>query len=298
MKIFFTAILSFLLLMTTVEAAKVDAYRNIISSERFTIKYTIIEPPVHVTNSAVTLDQDINRSAPYDFNQNKNIFSIMLGKFEMIKKNPTDSNADDFKGVVVCDGANRYFEDTSVPDYLTPAEATKLCVLKKNDERFRFRYWQDKGKIKYWGNYGAKGVYANLEEGAGIMNAVDVMKEDYSYGILTTALAPMISTDKVIATHYTPEYKFVGSGTLNGGLSYEDFFGSKNGFNCAIRYYFDGDTLSKIAVFDYIMKDSRVQSYEKYLVQIDEFSSTPDQSYLTLPEGLKDKTRRDKGAKK
>ena len=298
MKIFFTAILSFLLLMTTAEAVKVDAYRDIISSGRFTIKYTLIEPPVHVTNSAVTLDQDVNRSAPHAFNRNKNIFSIMFVKFEMTKKSPEDSNLNDFKGVVVCNGANRYFEDISVPDYWTPAEATNFCVLKKNDERFRFHYWQDKGKIKYWGNYGAKGIYANFEEGLGKMNAVDVLKEDLSYGILTTALSPIISTDKIIATPYTPEYKFIGSGTLNGGLSYEDFFGSKNGFNCAIRYYFDGDTLSKIAVFDYIMKDSRVQSYEKYLVQIDEFSSTPDQSYLTLPEGLKDKTRRDKGAKK
>ena len=152
MKIFFTVILSFLLLMTTAEAAKIDAYRNILSSGRFTLKYTIIEPPVHVTNSAVTLDQDINRSAPYSFNQNKNIFSIMLGKFEMIKKNPTDTNANDFKGVVVCDGANRYFEDISVPDYWAPAEWTTLCVLKKNDERFRFHSRQDKDKIKYLQN--------------------------------------------------------------------------------------------------------------------------------------------------
>ena len=199
----------------------------------------------------------------------------------------------DYKGVMVSDGANKYIENFN----RTQSGITSL--LKKNGEAFRFYSYQKEDKVIYHSLSAHRhDIIANQEEELGIMNAVDVLNEDYSYGILTTALAPMISTDKIIATHYTPEYKFIGSGTLNGGLSYEDFFGSKNGFNCAIRYYFEGDTLTKIAVFDYIMKDSRVQSYEKYLVQIDEFSATPDQSYLNLPEGLKDKTKRDKGAKK
>ena len=76
------------------------------------------------------------------------------------------------------------------------------------------------------------------------------------------------------------------------------FFGSKNGFNCAIRYYFSGDDLLKIAVFNYITDGSRIQTYEKYIIEIDEFSSTPNQKYFTLNAQLKDKTKRDKGAKK
>ena len=108
-----------------------------------------------------------------------------------------------------------------------------MCVLKKNGENFKFTYSQKGDKKTYCGNYGSKGVYANLEELSGQMSYIDVLKEDYSYGTLTTALSPIISLDKIIATPYTPEYKFIGSGNLDDGLSYEDFFGSKNRFNFA-----------------------------------------------------------------
>ena len=55
MKIFFTAIITFLLLMSEAQAAKIDSYREIISSGRFTIKYTLTEPPARVTNKEATL---------------------------------------------------------------------------------------------------------------------------------------------------------------------------------------------------------------------------------------------------
>lgn len=274
MKIFFATMLSFFLLMTTAEAAKVDVYRNIISSSRFTLKYTLISPPVHVTNKEATI-------------RGINMFNSLLEDFEMTSSTPAQSSSlNYYKGTIVFNNEDKYFQNGA------------MSVLKKNGENFRFLFFQEGDKKTYYGSYGSKGVYADFEEQVGKMNALDVLNEDYSYGILTTALLPLISLDKIIATPYTPEYKFIGSGNLDDGQSYEDFFGSKNGFNCAIRYYFNGDTLTKIAVFDYITKDSRVQTYEKYLVQIDEFSATPDQSYLTLPTQLKDKTKRDKGAKK
>lgn len=274
MKVFFTVILSFLLFMTTAEAAKIDVYRDLLSSGRFTLKYTMTSPPIRVTNKEATIT-------------GVNMFNSLFEDFEMTNSSFAQSSSlNDYKGIIVFNGENKYFQNGAT------------SILKKNGENFRFLYFQEGNKKTYYGNYGSKGVYANFEEQAGKMNAIDVLHEDYSYGTLTTALAPIILPNRVIATPYMPEYKFIGSGTLDNGLSYEDFFGSKNGFNCAIRYYFDGDTLSKIAVFDYITKNSRVQTYEKYLVQIDEFSSTPDQSYLMLPTQLKDKTKRNKGAKK
>lgn len=273
MKIFFTAMLSFLLLMTTAQAAKVDAYRDILSSGRFTLKYTIIEPPVHVTDREATLKDE-----------------GFFGYFKLMDKN-TFLGFNNYYSVIVHDGENRYYEKISPFQY-----NWIMHILKKNGEIFRF-YSYGHSKTYYSFNQDNK-ISANLEEEMGLMNSLDVLYEDYSYGILTTALLPIVSPDKIIATPYTPEYKFVDSGTLDNRLYYEDFFGSKNGFNCAIRYYFSGDTLAKIAVFDYVMKDSHVQSYEKYLIKINEFSSTPDQKYLTLPAELKDKTKRNKGAKK
>ncbi len=218
MKIFFMAMLSFLLLMTTVESAKIDAYRNIISSGLFTLKYTIMEPPVRVTNREATLKG-----------------SGFFGNFEM-----TDTSGN---------------EDINWEKHLR-----RVSVINVKQKQY---------------SYGRSGISSLIE-----------------------AFAPIIPPEKIIATPYTPEYKFIGSGNLDDGLSYEDFFGSKNGFNCAIRYYFSGDTLTKIAVFNYVADDLRIQSYEKYLVQIDEFSATPDQSYLTLPSQLKDTTKRDKEVSK
>ena len=135
--------------------------------------------------------------------------------------------------------------------------------MKKNGENFRFFIYQKPEKIDYRPVTGYKReVIANNEEESGTMNALDVLKEDFSYGTLATALAPIIPPDKIIVTPLTPQYKFIGSGTLGDGTTYEDYFGSKNSFNCAIRYYFNGDALTKIAVFDYSMSGSRVQNYE------------------------------------
>ena len=195
MKIFFTAMLSFLLLMTTAEAAKIDAYRDIISSGRFTLKYTITEPPVHMTNREATLTG-----------------SGFFGDFKMTS---TKSN-----------------RDFNAENYLR-----KINVI---------NVWQQQ-----YSSYGSFGMSSLIE-----------------------AFAPIVPPEKVIATPYTPEYKFIGSGTLDEYLTYEDFFGSKNGFNCAVRYYFSGDDLVKIAVLNYVEDDSQIQSYEKYLVRIDTFSAT------------------------
>lgn len=284
MKIFFTAILSFLLLMTTTEAAKIDTYRDMLSSGRFTLKYTIAEPPIHVTNKEATLKGN----------------SGFFGDFKMTDTTGFQlQHINNFQNIIVYDGANKYTEKliNSINENVS-LQAVIAYTLKKNGETFRFCSIQKDGKKTYWSSYSNHEIQADLEEKTNIMSALDVMNEDYSYDMLTTALSPIISRDKIIATPFTPEYKFIGSGKLDGGLSYEDFFGSKNGFNCAIRYYFSGDTLTKIAVFDYVMNNSQIQTYEKYLVQIDEFSATTDQSYFTLPAQLKDKTRRDKEAKK
>lgn len=218
MKIFFTAMLSFLLLMTTVEAAKIDTYRNIISSGRFILEYTIVEPPIRVTNKEATLKGN-----------------GFFGNFEMTN---TSGNK----------------------DFNWKNHLRRVPVINVKQQQY---------------SYGSFGISSLIE-----------------------AFAPIIPPEKVIATLYTPEYKFIGSGTLDNYLTYEDFFGSKNGFNCAIRYYFSGDDLVKIAVLDYIEEGSQIQSYEKYLLRIDKFSATPDQSYLTLPSQLIDTTKRDKEVSK
>ena len=137
MKIFLTAILSFLLIMTTAEAAKIDAYRNIISSERFTIRYTIAEPPTRVTN----------REAKF-------VGIGGFGSFEMTDTSAVQRHAlNDYKGVMVSDGANKYIENFN----RTQSGITSL--LKKNGEAFRFYSYQKEDKVIFGGRLGMYKYY-------------------------------------------------------------------------------------------------------------------------------------------
>lgn len=261
------------LLFAEAEAAKSDVYRDMLSNGHFTLKYTITEPPVRVTNKEATLTE-----------------TSMFGRFDMTDTSAAKTRAmTNYRGIVVCDGANKYTE------YLDPInEGWIRCVLRKNNLTYRYRYATDGKKTIYMSRYGKNAVIANLEEGLGELSPRFLLNEEYSYGTssITKALMPLTPPEKIIATPFTPEFKLIGSGTLDGGLTYDDFFGNKNGFNCAVRYYFDGDALVKIALFDYVMSEGRVQSYEKCVITVDEFSATPDQNYLQLPAELKDNTKR------
>ena len=93
-------------------------------------------------------------------------------------------------------------------------------------------------------------------------------------------------------------YKFIGSGNLEGGLSFEDFASDRNNIFSAVRYYFEGDKLVKIAQASYLKNGNEIAAYEKSVINITEFSTTADQKYLSLPAELKDKTKRDKEKKK
>ena len=50
----------------------------------------------------------------------------------------------------------------------------------------------------------------------------------------------------------------------------------------------------KVAIANYPKNDGKVQSYEKKVINITEFSPFADQNYLKLLEELKDITQRDK----
>ena len=111
-------------------------------------------------------------------------------------------------------------------------------------------------------------------------------------------MAAVLPADRIIATPTTPVYKFVGSGTLDSGLSYEDFTAEKNNTFYALRYYFSGDKMVKIAMFNYTKSGGAITGYEKHVLDIEEFSTAPDANYLQLPPGLKDATKRKDGGKK
>ena len=91
-----------------------------------------------------------------------------------------------------------------------------------------------------------------------------------------------------------PVYEFLGAGSLSDGLNYEDYYDSQSNNFYAVRYYFDGNQLVKIATLSYVKQNGTIVSYEKSITGITEFSITPDPKYLALPTELKDATKRSK----
>ncbi len=175
-------------------------------------------------------------------------------------------------------------------------------ILSKDDETFSFLFeLNEDGTRKYfaqtiWGK--SSKVKTQSEKDAEIIekysNPYQKLFRDYNFGNadLYQALLPILPPSQIIATPNTPIYNFVGSGNLDGGLTFEDFYGEKNNFHSAIRYYFSGDKMIKIATFNYLKEENRVQFYEKHVIDIEEFLTTADENYLKLPANLQDVTKR------
>ncbi len=267
--------------VSTSEATKSDVYRDAFRNKSFTLKYEIITPPVHKTNRSGVLKYG-NILNPVVFTGNESI---------------------KYSGIIVVDGNNKYVETASKKDG-DEKTAAGICKLTKNNEIFNF-YWDiKKGNQRYYSNsaglFGGKTTSVRAEDGSTV-DPYRAMFQEYNYGspTLIKALFVIMPADKIVEVPSMPKYKFFGSTTLDNGLTCEDYYSNSGDKFYVARYYFDGDKLIKIATASYTKRDGVIADYEKSVIGITEFSFTPEQKYLSLPEGLKDKTKRDKkGASK
>lgn len=300
-KVFFVLMTVILLLSSSSEAAKIDMYRNALLSKNFTIKYEVNEIPIIRTSKDATLS-------------GKGLSDKLttgLGNFQ-------------HKGIIVSNGDNSYleiFQDAHIESYNVKLSqfnsssksksvtqkiemnrpAGGQCMLIKNNELFEF-FWELKdGKKQYYGGQGIFGKTTSVKAGgSGWFTATQRLIREYNFGTpeIARALLPIMPTSKIIATPQAVDYKFFGSGSLDNGLTYEDYVADKSDTFSAVRYYFNGETMIKIAQVSYVKEGGKILGYEKSIIHITEFSPIADQTYLKLPESLKDKTKRNKEAKK
>lgn len=81
---------------------------------------------------------------------------------------------------------------------------------------------------------------------------------------------------------------------MENGLSYEDYKADNSYVFEAVRYYFNGDALVKIAAANYyVLPDGRLDG-DKFIIKVKAFSPVPETAYLQLPAGVKDVTKKDK----
>lgn len=250
-KIFFLITL-LLMIYAQADAAKIEVYQKILESGRYIIHYENITPAPRVTNRNVV---------------------------ELYGKNGLAAEGNDFflnrplSGIIVSDGDNRY-EEVGYKDFFQ-------CRLLKGGENFIFtRYPSKSGGFEYFGDKKGK-VSANSRN-----YLVELLNgESFGDANFTEMMNAIISDSKKSSAQ--KKYKFVTSGTLSNGLNYEDFSACDGMTVSAIRYYFDGDILKKIA---FATADNG--KLRKCIVKILQFNSAPEQKLLSLPSGLVDTTKR------
>ena len=246
----------FVMFTAYANAAPVDRYISMIKNGVYTIKYEDITPQSNKTN------RDKKNLSSRGFNTNDEYLDNYYNKT---------------KTLVVSDGKNRY-EEFGTEDYV-------LCKLQKGAEIFNFTKVKDKDKYVYIGSKKGE-VFANK---IGIVNQ---LQSGISFGNarMSLLLDPIIPNENKILGSLS--YKKVASGNLPNGLSYADYSAVSDGNLFAIRYYFQVNNMVKIAGGLYYTDENGKINGERIIMKIDEFSESVDNSYLSLPNGLKDKTKR------
>lgn len=132
MKKIFLAMLIFLMASSTADAAKIDAYKEILASERYTIRYDNLTPVQRVTNKDA---------------------AELYGKGGLIVESNDFFLNRPLSGIVTENGDNRY-EEVGYKDFYQ-------CRLLRGGENFTFtRYKNKQGKVEYFGSKKGK-VEAN-----------------------------------------------------------------------------------------------------------------------------------------
>ena len=257
MKKFLLLILAMLAVSSTADAAKVDAYRALLESKSYTIRYDNLTPAPRVTNRDVV---------------------ELYGKSGLAVEGNDYFLNRPLSGVITSRGEDRY-EEVGYADFFQ-------CRLMRGGENFIFtRYKNKKGAVEYFGRDKGK-VSANTR------NYLTELLTGESFG--DANFSEMMNA--IIADSHksagSEKYALINSGTLDGGLDFEDFLAQDENKISAIRFYFDGENLVKIAYASYGRDADGSARGSKCIVKIREFSGSPDDKLLKLPAGLKDETKR------
>ncbi len=240
------------------DAAKLDAYRQMIQARSCTVRFENITPPERAHNKD-------KRQISYDWDSKE-----MLTAPQYVNRS--------YEGILVLHGADLY-EERNYGDY-------SKCRLTKADKVYQFaRQKVKKDKEKYYSASGEGQVsaYAADEESRLVYG------ETFGDGDVTRLLQILLPADKKPLG--TPRYTFVGQGSLPDGQSYEDYRTEDGGVLEAVRFYFKGESLVRIASMSYWQQDDGIVKGRKCILKINEFSSVPDEKLLTLPSELKDITK-------
>ncbi|MBQ8418245.1 MAG: hypothetical protein IJX10_06400 [Phascolarctobacterium sp.] len=246
------------------EAYHLDIYRQLLVNNKFTLKYENITPLPRATNK--------DKVHFYGFD------GMAVDKAHFLTNRQ-------FDGIIVINGDDKYEE--------VGYEHMRMCNLTKGDKAYFFTKHFNGKKNVYYGDQGKKNKVSARDKN---MQAISISGQSYADQVMTRLLTAILPPSHKSAD--MPVYKYVDSGWLDNGLSYEDYRTNNDGTMEAIRYYFNGNKMVKIAAASYYVLPDGTLDGHKAIVKIKEFSATPDATYLNLPAGVKDVTKKPKKSKK
>ena len=292
----------FLLPSVTANAAKTDVYRDAILAKHFTLKYEFVSPPIYRTSNNAELGfKGMTNSV------SEGIYGTPHGGIVVVDGDDsyTEVFHDDYD-VAFNYGSSLGTVKHSSLDNSVKIKKGGLCNLTKGDEDFTFFWDMKNDKRRYTAHQVADKIYIGfipISKSNKSVKANDSryqtpyrgLSKEYGFGSfeMTNALLPLLPLDKILDLPGIPHYEFLDSGSLDNGLTYEDFVSDDSKMFSAVRYYFDGNDMKRIAFASYVKKDGDIEGYTKSVIDVIEFVPTADQSYLSLPAELKDKTKRD-----
>ena len=236
--------------LDTASAGKLDAYRNMLVDHNYTIRYENI--------------------TPQEREHNRDVSNMVFGRIDT----PSTYVQKSYKGMIVSQGDKRYVE----VDY---GDDSRMS-LRQESKVFSFKRLTKKDKAEYTALDGSKNVIV------GKFHPENELIYGQSFGTdeVSRLLGAMLPASEVPAGR--PSYQYVGAGSLADGLSYEDYRASSSEGLEAIRYYFEGAKLVRIASASYNRDANGSLVGHKCILKIEEFSSVPDAGKLALPANLKE----------
>lgn len=246
------------------EAYHLDTYRQLLMNNKFTLKYENITPMPRATN----------KDKVHFYGSD----GMAVDKAHFLTNRQ-------FDGIIVMNGADKYEE--------VGHENMHMCNLTKGDKAYFFTKHFDGKKTTYYGDAGKKNKVSARDKN---MQAIYISGQSYADPVMTRLLTAILPPSHKTAD--MPVYKYVDAGWLDNGLSYEDYRANIDGTMEAIRYYFNGNKLVKIAAASYYVLPDGTLNGNKTIIRVKEFNANPDATYLNLPVGVKDVTKKPKAKKK
>lgn len=275
-------------------ASKLNSYQKMIQNKNFMIKYeTITKTPAYYLPNQEVLNLMFDPGA---MNKVKQSYDLIKNKLYFI-------NHELFQDKIIVPQSKNRKAYESTKELLTEgvwckANSKGVTVVSGNkvysecinDYTGVYTYSIDNKSLewKYIG-YGEKKYFSEIEKNEYNINKLQLKYKDYD---IESEMNYGINFGNVVVTRYLhailpeedhpmtiPVFKLIKSTD-----EYEEYYSDDGSLKEVVRYYFDGNNLSKIMAMAVRSNVNNSTEVGQYIININEFTDNVDTKYFTLPD--------------